>query len=620
MTLAHHPMIVDPRPFVRWWWFSGEIERSAIDEQLRWVAVNGFGGVEIAWVYPHPDRRTDSGPRFLDDEWQALVLHAISGARELGLGCDLTFGSLWPFGGTFVPPAYAAKTFDGPSRQTISRNWESRYAPEAARVIDHLDRRAFRWYAEHLGRRGFARFIGTVPPCTTAFFCDSLEIETESISSDRFRDSFAQRSGYRLSDDARETREDPDVIFDYRDHVSSLLLSEFYEPYTDACHEMGALARVQAHGALTDLIRAYGYADIPETETMLFDPEFATIPASAAAIHGKPIVSAESFTCLYGWVPLGGDTPHLGEESIEDLRCVADAQFAAGVNAVVWHGMPFSTPEEQNRFYATVHVGRDGSLAPSIPEFNAYLAQTSEFMRCGTSSTRMGLYLPIEDMWMKDAVPTDRIKPSNHFFWEMQEVHVPDELKPWRPIWISGGTLEQFRIIDGVFDNGVVTFPVLVIDVEWMTMAHLQEIMRLQRAGGALSMVRRPREPGKRKHREYDQIADRVYASSGRYDSYGKPLLESAVPLDFWCRRCANRYRLFVNHPQNRGLRLPLTHRFSHDLTPVHVPVTFHHQKGSLPFEIRFGDAGGIAIEIDTDTGTITAPIAIDGAVSPRRA
>ena len=39
------------KPFTRWWWFACEIRREDITAQLEWLRDNGFGGVEIAWVF-----------------------------------------------------------------------------------------------------------------------------------------------------------------------------------------------------------------------------------------------------------------------------------------------------------------------------------------------------------------------------------------------------------------------------------------------------------------------------------------------------------------------------------------------------------------------------------------
>ena len=45
------------KPATRWWWFADFIQKEDISFQLDWLRDNGFGGVEIAWVYPLPDSK-----------------------------------------------------------------------------------------------------------------------------------------------------------------------------------------------------------------------------------------------------------------------------------------------------------------------------------------------------------------------------------------------------------------------------------------------------------------------------------------------------------------------------------------------------------------------------------
>src|SRR5208283_3112013 len=40
------------KPYVRWWWIQGPYREPDIVFQLDWVKANGFGGVELAWIYP----------------------------------------------------------------------------------------------------------------------------------------------------------------------------------------------------------------------------------------------------------------------------------------------------------------------------------------------------------------------------------------------------------------------------------------------------------------------------------------------------------------------------------------------------------------------------------------
>jgi len=69
------PLFANARPYTRWWWFSGPIDEAVIRHQLDWAAANGFGGVEIAWMYPQQD------PIVAGPERRAVTLHV--GRRSL---------------------------------------------------------------------------------------------------------------------------------------------------------------------------------------------------------------------------------------------------------------------------------------------------------------------------------------------------------------------------------------------------------------------------------------------------------------------------------------------------------------------------------------------------------
>src|SRR5262249_45689558 len=143
----------------------------------------------------------------------------------------------------------------------------------------------------------------------------------------------------------------------------------------EICREHGACSRVQCHGAPTDLLSAYAAVDIPESEAILFDPPFSRIAASAAALAGRAVVSAEAFTCVYGFIAPAYLEPYRywHKEQVADMKLLADALFAHGVNQIVWHGMPFNPPGGRNEFYASVHVGPDAAFAGELRAFNRYL-------------------------------------------------------------------------------------------------------------------------------------------------------------------------------------------------------------------------------------------------------
>ena len=598
MLNKSHPMYTTSKPFARWWWFSGKIAFNQIDEQLTWFAEHGFGGVEIAWVYPYEGKKDEEGPKFLDAEFQALLHYTQSGCNERGLGCDLTFGTLWPFSGTFIPKEFSSRTFDGFSAQTVDRSWEAGYTQTPAKVLDHLSKEAFDWYAGHLLSHGFGYAAKKYP---LSFFCDSWEIEPEGLSYEGLFDDFEKRFGYSLEDNVHQLVTNADMMFDYRDIISDRVLTKFYTPFAEMCNKAGALSRVQCHGAPTDLLAAYALVDIPESETLLFDPDFALLAASAAAFHDKPIVSSETFSCVYGWVPTPQTPPGLAVELVDDLRCVADAQFAWGVNRVVWHGKPFSTEKVPKRFYASVHLGDDGKLEKDLESFNGYLEQVSDCMSRGETYSRLAVYFPLEDQWMKGRLPEELRKPSSNFYWELQEVHMDDALLKYRPLWFSREWLEELVYEKPLFRYRNRSFEGFLVDAEWMSLDAVKELARLRRLGAPVIFKRWPQEPGMIKHEEYQILINEMQQQEQIELTSIRPILESDHPLDFWCRKDGDEYYLFIAHPEVRKLRYPLEYGFSERIQEVTVEARFYGEERERDLVLEFQERG---MELTLKNGT----------------
>ena len=445
------------RPYTRWWWFSGPIEPKVVEHQLGWAKANGFGGVEIAWVYPL--HHVVAGPRWLGPDWTEAVVHAKRHTEALGLGCDFTFGSLWPFGGSFVPPEDSHQTFDGLSYRPLEQTWESAYEDEPGLVLDHLNREALARYAQVMG----AALAPALGGRTSALFCDSWEVPTRRMWSPKLWDRFRARFGYDLREHVDRLDEDEHARYDYRTFISDAVLDEFYRPFTEICHGLGAVSRVQCHGAPTDLIAAYGAVDIPETEVLLFPPAFARIAASAAALGGKSVVSCETFTCPYGFPAI-----HFKGELASDLRLLADAAIAHGVNRVVWHGMPYNPPGGSNAFFATTHVGPDSALAAEIPALNACLADACSWMRRGRTYAGLAVYLPLEDNWMRDRLPRELRTPAAQFYWELRQEVVPEEAEPYGPLWVSASSLAEATWDGTKLRVGAVEFDARLLSCRWL--------------------------------------------------------------------------------------------------------------------------------------------------------
>mgnify|MGYP006289454233 CR=1 FL=1 len=130
------------KPFTRYWWFASRIKKKDIRYNLNWLKKKGFGGVEIAWVYPlnvmNDQEDTTYTPRqkWLSPEWQEIVNYALLYADSIDLAVDLTMGTLWPFGDSQITYEQASQQFGEEHRQKITKSWEY---PKKGYVIDHLN-------------------------------------------------------------------------------------------------------------------------------------------------------------------------------------------------------------------------------------------------------------------------------------------------------------------------------------------------------------------------------------------------------------------------------------------------------------------------------------------------
>jgi len=483
--------MIETRPFVRWWWFAGDIRKEDIRRQISWFAEQGFGGGEIAWVYPWPPGHIPEKVLSLfSPEWIDAAAYALEYALSCGISADLTYGTLWPFGGTFVSEEHASMCWDGPSDQRLRRSWESAYSEEPGRILNHLDASSLAAYDSIVGaalEEALEKASGN-KDCTgtSAFFADSWEVHPEKLWSAPLGDLVHSWYGWDVLKPPDDVLYDPKQRYRYREALAEVVLDQFYRPFSDICRARGALSRVQAHGAPTDLIRAYASADIPESEAVLFDPSFSLIASSAAAVSGKHIVSAEAGTCLYGWNPYPETGPFQKQEDPSDVLLCAHSLIAYGVNHLIWHGAPFQTLEENQEFYASIHIAPDGSLGEAMKPINMITRQLCRYMRRGIPASEVAVYLPLEDRWMEDRLEPSKCRPSAAYHWEMHYECFPDYLIGYQPMWITGFLLHESMNIhdDRSFSVGEARFKALVLSgVSWVSTRGAQAILDLVHAG-----------------------------------------------------------------------------------------------------------------------------------------
>jgi hypothetical protein len=584
------------KPYTRWWWFASIIKNADIRDQLNWLKKNNFGGVEIAFVYPV--NRNPKTERFLwlGTEWQNAVSYAKQYADSIGLGCDFTFGTLWPFGGTFVKDRDRTRIWGDPDfRQPLARSWTM---PDTGNVVNHLDRSAFDRYAKVMGDALSPALKGH----TSAIFCDSWEVETKRIWTEGFDQLFQKQFGYDIRPfmDSIYSRSNAGPRYDYMKLVSQLVLHEFYIPFTSKAHELGALSRVQCAGAPVDLIKAYASIDIPETEAMLYEPGYSKIVSSAAALSGKTIISSETFTCLYGW-----PAKNIRNEQTADLKLVADALFANGVNQIIWHGMPYNPAGiDTIYFYASVHVGKKGSLAEELPSFNDYLTRVSEKMRIGKPYSDIAVYLPTEDSWIAGEYPKELQLPWSWGAYEMRYEHFNPELKGYQPLWINNDFLSRAKFENNTLLINDIPFKMLYIDVKYLDIETLRIVFKLASKGLPVCLKQIPVQSGHIRDKDFGTMLVKLRSLLNVEGDFKKlvkqaPLVQGDSIPQFWCRTTGKTATLFFANPKTATLTYPVAYGQSLQDAPVTRHVTLNFNGRSTVVKLQFKPYQSLLLTID---------------------
>ena len=559
------------KPCTRWWWFATEIKKPDIRHQLDWLKEMNFGGVEIAWVYPlyryqtmyaqkynrHYPKDT-TAQKWLSPEWSEVVAYTKAYADSIGLSCDFTFGSAWPVAGSNIDKAHRTKIYgDSSFQQLLTFAWTY---PDTQYVINHLDSKAFSLFADPIEHALQKALKGS----KSALFTDSWEIKlnaTNKIWTPGFESTFKEEFGYDIIPFMEAGLDSfPDVRYDYMLHLDDYVTNGFYKPYVQKCREMGAWSRVQCLSAPTDVMTTYSLVDIPETEAMLNNPNYSRIVSSSACLASKKLVSSETFTCMYGF-----PATYLRKEQSADLKMVADAMFAHGVNQHFYHGTPYNPQGSDTiEFFATTYFCPGGSLEPELPKFNAYVEKVSGLMQKGKTYSDVAVYIPYEDGVMKGAYPKERQRVWVWGEYEMRYLDPPKETEGYHPLWINRHFLDQADFHDGKLVVGDAKFSMLYVDVEYMDERALHRMLVLAKKGLPICLKRSPKEPGKIKSNEYANLLSELSLQKNVTEDFLKaidhpPLLQGDSIPEYWCRvEKDGTHYLFLAQWRSKDLTYPI--------------------------------------------------------------
>jgi hypothetical protein len=272
-------------------------------------------------------------------------------------------------------------------------------------VIDHFNRQAMDLFLEAAGNQVLNELKEVADPPFHSVFCDSLEVYGADWTPSLIGE-FERRRGYELTPYLPALWQDaglltPHIRYDYHLTLSDLMLENFFAPLADWSRRHGMTARIQAHGAMADVMHGYALADIPEGEHIIGGDQYAVdikhrrLASSAGHIYQKPVISAET----YSWLRLP-----LFMVTLEMMKAATDAQFLDGINQIVNQGYSYSPPQAGQPgwvFYASTVINHNNIWWRHYKHLTQYIQRVCALLQQGVSVNPVGVYVPLADVYAK---------------------------------------------------------------------------------------------------------------------------------------------------------------------------------------------------------------------------
>lgn len=241
---------------------------------------------------------------------------------------------------------------------------------------------------------------------------DSLELDDDNWT-EGFLSSFEELRGYDprpyLPDLWDDTPLSPGIRHDFLRTVSDLMIDRHFRRMRELAARHGMQTMTEAHGSMTDTLRAYATADVPDGETIWQFKELhevnirnRRVASSASHIYGKPVAAAESYTWLRQ--PRFLVKPWM-------LKAASDAIYLDGINQIRNHGYsssPRRLKAPGNVFYASTLINHNQTWWPHYPAVSAYVGRMNYVLQQGEPANDALLYHNLWDGMADYKQPTPK--------------------------------------------------------------------------------------------------------------------------------------------------------------------------------------------------------------------
>ena len=450
----------DAKPMVRWWWFGPAVTAEEIRKEIDQMHAGGFGGFELASVYPlavNDPAKGIKNLRYTSPEMVDMLRVAQQHGRELGMRVDLTLGSGWPFGGPHIPLELAAqrlklvtRSFNDatsssgiqPGDEIIAKfyargtpeHWTSpalheiyrkgavvtRWQESAASphdvvltfIASHTKQTVKRaavggegYVLDHMNRAAIDAhnrevsdklLQGFTGAPPYAVFSDSLEVYGSDWTG-TLPEEFKKRRGYDLIPHLPELWQDGTPQAEAIRHDWGVTLSDLVrENYLKPMADFAA-----AHGTK---FRSQTYGEpaatlIDEMTPQLAEgegPQWNQFSFTRWASSANHVFG-RNVTSAETWTWL--HSPAFRATPL-DMKVEADRMFLEGVNQIIGHGWPYSPPYAQEpgySLYAAAVFNAHNPWWPVMPAITRYLQRVSWLLRQGEPANDVAILLPEDD-------------------------------------------------------------------------------------------------------------------------------------------------------------------------------------------------------------------------------
>jgi hypothetical protein len=363
-------------------------------------------------------------------------------------------------------------------------------------VIDHFSRQAMDLFLEAAGNQVLNELKAVADPPFHSVFCDSLEVYGADWTP-RLIKEFQRRRGYDLTPYLPALWQEagpltPHIRYDYHLTLSDLMLENFFAPLADWSQRQGMTARIQAHGAMADVMHGYALAHIPEGEHIRGGDQYAVdiqhrrLASSAGHIYQKPVISAESYT----WLRLP-----LFMVTLEMMKAASDAQFLDGINQIVNQGYSYSPPQAGQpgwTFYASTVINHNNIWWRHYKHLTQYIQRVCALLQQGVSVNPVGVYVPLADVYAKFGVGSLNMdveierQLGTELFLELRRSGYDFDL-------LNDDALARLASVQaGMLRAGTGAYSVVIVpDVQYMPPESLACLLRFVQDGGFLIFVGR---------------------------------------------------------------------------------------------------------------------------------